>query len=329
MKRKTLGRFGRRGDQVRALLDRVSGRVEVHYRDRAGLPHKKIFEPTKAGQAAALAWAEAYHIERSRREAAKLAPPDTTMRHLWQAYTESPAFRRGRAATQRAYRERFGLWMAFMGEDALPGNTTLADVDRFMTRMESQHTKRGVPKAINQVRQIINAARTIYRWGLSRKLIAANELAFFRWQAPKDTVPLEPEEYSNEEYEAMLVELPPQHAKRWRANVAVLLGGASGQRVQAIRHLRWADVDWSQDVIVWPAKYQKQGVPLERAITPEIRAALLTAWYWRQTVAAGRVHHEPPGPDRWKNRSRTYTGIAAAMAAQWGAALTAHTSEAA
>lgn len=29
-------------------------------------------------------------------------------------------------------------------------------------------------------------------------------------------------------------------------------------------------------------------------------------------------HKEPPGPDRWKNRSRTYPGIAAAMAAQWG-----------
>jgi site-specific DNA-cytosine methylase len=31
-----------------------------------------------------------------------------------------------------------------------------------------------------------------------------------------------------------------------------------------------------------------------------------------------RVHREPPGPDRWKNRSRTYQGIADAMAAQWG-----------
>ncbi len=31
-----------------------------------------------------------------------------------------------------------------------------------------------------------------------------------------------------------------------------------------------------------------------------------------------RVHREPPGPDRWKNRSRTFTGIAAAMASQWG-----------
>lgn len=31
-----------------------------------------------------------------------------------------------------------------------------------------------------------------------------------------------------------------------------------------------------------------------------------------------RVHLEPPGPDRWKNRSRTYQGIAEAMADQWG-----------
>lgn len=31
-----------------------------------------------------------------------------------------------------------------------------------------------------------------------------------------------------------------------------------------------------------------------------------------------RVHHEAPGPDRWKNRSRTYAGFALAMASQWG-----------
>lgn len=30
------------------------------------------------------------------------------------------------------------------------------------------------------------------------------------------------------------------------------------------------------------------------------------------------VHHMAPGPDRWKNRSRTYQGIADAMADQWG-----------
>lgn len=31
-----------------------------------------------------------------------------------------------------------------------------------------------------------------------------------------------------------------------------------------------------------------------------------------------RIHKMSPGPDRWKERSRTFTGIAAAMATQWG-----------
>ncbi len=31
-----------------------------------------------------------------------------------------------------------------------------------------------------------------------------------------------------------------------------------------------------------------------------------------------RVHHASPGPDRWKERSRTLQGLAEAMAEQWG-----------
>jgi len=34
----------------------------------------------------------------------------------------------------------------------------------------------------------------------------------------------------------------------------------------------------------------------------------------------GRVWLMPPGPDRWKERSRTYQGVADAMAEQWGRA---------
>jgi hypothetical protein len=34
-----------------------------------------------------------------------------------------------------------------------------------------------------------------------------------------------------------------------------------------------------------------------------------------------RVHYAAPGPDRWKERSRTLQGIADAMADQWGALL--------
>lgn len=38
-------------------------------------------------------------------------------------------------------------------------------------------------------------------------------------------------------------------------------------------------------------------------------------------IVSGReakIHYASPGPNRWRTRSRTYTGIAAAMAEQWG-----------
>lgn len=35
-----------------------------------------------------------------------------------------------------------------------------------------------------------------------------------------------------------------------------------------------------------------------------------------------RVHKMPPGPERWRERSRTFPGIAEAMADQWGVPLT-------
>jgi len=34
-----------------------------------------------------------------------------------------------------------------------------------------------------------------------------------------------------------------------------------------------------------------------------------------------KVHYASPGPDRWKIRSRTLSGLAAAMATQWGSYL--------
>lgn len=37
------------------------------------------------------------------------------------------------------------------------------------------------------------------------------------------------------------------------------------------------------------------------------------------TGREARVHRMPPGPNRWRERSRTFPGVAAAMAAQWGA----------
>lgn len=57
-------------------------------------------------------------------------------------------------------------------------------------------------------------------------------------------------------------------------------------------------------------------VPTDKLMPP--KAGTLEHKRW------SAVHREPPGPDRARKRSQTYPGIAAAMAEQWGAVLTAH-----
>jgi hypothetical protein len=51
-------------------------------------------------------------------------------------------------------------------------------------------------------------------------------------------------------------------------------------------------------------------VPTERLTPPEKDSDAHRAWSW--------VHRLPPSADRWQLRSRTFDGIAAAMADQWG-----------
>lgn len=51
-------------------------------------------------------------------------------------------------------------------------------------------------------------------------------------------------------------------------------------------------------------------IPTNKLVPPEKGTQEYKAW--------SKVHMASPGPDRWKERSRTYLGIADAMALQWG-----------
>ena len=69
-----------------------------------------------------------------------------------------------------------------------------------------------------------------------------------------------------------------------------------------------------------PVAADTRAVSLNEGATPLIELKNLPALVPTDIVDGreARVHRMPPGPDRWKERSRTYVGIAAAMAAQWG-----------
>lgn len=277
--RKTLAQYGKRTDRVRVLVDRNRDRIEVLYRDPAGVRRKRVFANTSEGRAEAETWAETYHARRAEIVAAgsvHAARPRLTIRELWARYTESPAYTEEiREKTRINYRDRWRHWELFLKPEAIAEETTLDDVDRFRVFAAST----GLVQ--NSIRNTLNVVRVVYNWGTTRKLLAHNEIAVFRWKQPKDVPVFEPEEYTEAEFLALLHATFPVHARTWRVWVALMLVGHHGQRARAVLHLRWEDVDWAAGVIRWPAAYQKQGVALVQPITVEARAALTTAELWR------------------------------------------------
>jgi integrase len=279
MKRKTLFTVGRRGDRVRVLVDETLNRVVVHYRDSKRLPKKKNFDDTKAGRSEAIAWAESYHAERHRLEKEAAAPRKVTLGELGDAFFSSPAFlKQLRPKSQVSYQYRWTRWMNYLTRDHAPDDTTLLDVDTYFTRGEKAGT------ALNQLRQVVNVARIIYRWGQKRKLVRNNELSLWRFQQPKDAVVNEPAEYTAEEFAKMLALAPATDGRKWRINVMLMLGGHQGMRANALTNLSWPDIDVEEGVIVWPAKFQKNGKEFRQPLTWDAVAALETAWYWREVA---------------------------------------------
>lgn len=106
-----------------------------------------------------------------------------------------------------------------------------------------------------------------------------------------------------------------------------------GKALDFVRDLMWADcpriaVENPVSIISTRIRKPDQTIQPWQFGHPETKATCL----WLKglpllkptNIVEGRtprVHFASPGPDRWKERSRTLPGIAAAMAQQWGAVL--------
>jgi len=93
------------------------------------------------------------------------------------------------------------------------------------------------------------------------------------------------------------------------------------------KHARERIVGWSKPQIVQPWWF---GDPFFKATGLYLRGLPPLAPSFRLTPPAkgtaehkawSAVHRASPGPDRWRERSRTFGGVAEAMAAQWSAAM--------
>ena len=93
-----------------------------------------------------------------------------------------------------------------------------------------------------------------------------------------------PGEYRAEEFETLLRAFYPSVHTGWRPWVALMLCGHHGMRANAVLHLRWEDIAWDADEIIWPARWQKNGEPHRQPLTWEAVSALETARRWREKL---------------------------------------------
>lgn len=303
-KRRTLVAYGRKNQRVRVLVDAKRGRVEVVYADRDRSRRKKVWPNTKAGRADAVLWAETYVRERER--VARPAPEEMTHRALWAKYREAPAYADLRDATRKSYDDRWALWVAAHGQDSDVNLIELEHLDRFITSMRALPTRFGTPRSINQVRQVVNTARTVFNWGQSRKLLRNNVFVGYRWKQPRDARALEPAEYTPAEYAQLVNGVSPQDGTRWRLHVLLVLAGVHAGRANAVRHLSWADI--AEGTVRWNRSYQKTGEAHEQPLTWEMVAALETSRYW-----TGRI----PGRDIKRMSASQRAALEGLRASPW------------
>ena len=266
-KRKRIARYGPHGGRVSVFEEPDCYRVE--WRD--GHRRRKKFLRGKEGKRRATAFAKGLAYERD-----VLKVGGITVRELWLRYTSSPSYQRLRPRTQELYAQRWSRWEIHLRHNRIVQNVGPRDADDFIGALR----KRAM--APNQISEHLKMAKLVHAWAMSRELTNHNRLAGYRFKLGTDEKRQEPEEYRWEDFERIVAQFDPQNSRQWRPSAVLMLIGHQGVRSRAARHLQWDDVDLKRGVIRWNPVFDKLGKDWTQPIRDGARAALFTAWYWRE-----------------------------------------------
>lgn len=201
--------------------------------------------------------------------------PDVTVAGLFAAY-EGAEFRNLRTNTRRMYRDDWSKWTAFVGGDVPAATVPRNRLAEFRAALE------GRGYAPRTIRSCIHNIQRIYRWGVEEDVIPAVKLTSWRFKLAKDERRESPDEFSMDEFRALLGTFDPTHGGQWRGYCALALCGFQGARQHAVLHLQWADVDMDAGRIVWRAEWDKQGREWSQPLRAPSRDALAVAWAQRE-----------------------------------------------
>jgi integrase len=274
---KELAHFGakRRLGYVRVVRGVWHGEAAVRVEwSEIGKRRTQSFPDTRAGIAEARAFAEAKHEAITNPAPAAVAP--ITIRELHEKYLTAKVDD-WRPRTLTLHLQRWGKFLLFAG----PGTPA-----HLITRERMDEFKRALfanKHSANQVRRIIDAATSVFRWSVDRDLIAPSKVATYRLELGRDAKRQAPTmlEYRTAERDRILAVLDPRNIHHWRAWALTTLLAYCGPRVTAALSLEWRDIDFEAGRIHWRPELDKMGGDRYQPMPGPVRDAFWLAYGWR------------------------------------------------
>jgi integrase len=275
--RRRLGTHGtpRTPDFVRRFVE--GGRVRVQWRDpRTGKLRTHSYRD--AGDRAVRA-SERLGEEltvKLRKTADDGAPSRQTVRAIWDAF-RAAEFPRFRPNTKRNYERQFTMFADVVGWRARAEHVRLThciDVRK--------HYREGRDRPLEHrtIREVIATAKMVWAWAEAHELIQKNRIHAYRYRVAKDERTESPDEFTNDEFLAIIAALDPDDGRQWRPWVTLMICAAQGARQHAVLHLQWADVDEDAGVITWQGAWDKNGTTWTQPLRQPTRQALAVARAW-------------------------------------------------
>ncbi len=264
------GEWGR--NRVRVFTDPKTGLYQMEWRENGrrlsrSLGHRNWTRAKKQADEAAAG----FEVHQPN---GKTDPEPLTLGRLFEIYGEevTPT----KADRSRRYdRVAMRMFLGFFGKDRDPATLSQRDWDRFIReRRTGKVGPSGKPVSDRTVEFDLRFLIAVLNWASKSRdengklLLASNPLRGLK--TPKEKNPTRVV-LSDEEYGALL---GVSRRVDWRFHVALVLAHETGHRIGAIRHLRWADIDFEDRTIVWRAEHEKTGYEHVTPMTDEAIVAL-------------------------------------------------------
>ena len=269
------GEWGR--NRVRVFPDPKTGLFQIEWRDNGrrltrSLKHRDWARAkTQADEFAAGYLGPELHRK------AEAEPEPLTLETLFDIYGEEVTpTKRGQSRLHD--RAAMRMFLGCFGRDRKPATLSQRDWDRFIReRRAGRVGASGSPVSDRTIEYDLKFLIAVFNWAAKsrdehgRLLLASNPLKGLK--TPKEKNPVRVV-ISEEEYQALLEVSRPVD---WRFRVALVLAHETGHRIDAIRQLRWSDIDFEGGVVRWRAEHEKSGYEHRTPVTAEALAVFREA----------------------------------------------------